>query len=62
MTYDEEKFKEFNRMLKCDAEVVFIHHPQVLGDTYEELCENLNRLARAGKNLTILSPEDRGKG
>lgn len=61
MAYDEDKFKAFNLVLKCDAEVVIINHPQVLGDDYEELCENLNRLARTRKSLSIVSPEDRGK-
>jgi len=59
MSYNEEKFKVFNQVLKDDAEVVIIHHPQVLGDDYEELCENLNRLAKTGKTLSIVSPEDR---
>ena len=59
MVYNEDKFKEFNRVLKCDADVVIVSHPQVLGDDYEELCENLNRLARAGKTLNIVPPEYR---
>lgn len=59
MDYDEEKFGEFNKMLKGDAEVCIIHHPQVLGDNYEELVENLNRLADSGKSLVIVPEKER---
>ncbi len=60
MGYDEEKFREFNKMLKADdIDVCVIHHPQVLGDNYEELVENLNRLADSGKSLTIVKQEMR---
>jgi hypothetical protein len=59
MDYDEEKFKEFNKMLGTDAWVVIIHHPQVLGDDYGELIENLNRLADCGKSLAIIPRKER---
>lgn len=54
MPYDEAKFKEFNAMLKSDIEVIVVHHPEVLGDHYFELVENLNRIADSGKQLSIL--------
>ena len=60
MSYDEEKFKEFKKMLETDAGVCVIHHPQVLGDDYEELVENLNRLADSGKSLEIVPRKERG--
>lgn len=57
MPYDEKKFKEFNRLLtEANAEAVIVHHPEVLGDNYEELVENLNRLASSGKQLAIVPP------
>lgn len=57
MTY-EEKFPEFIKML-ADAkasrvEVVLVHHPEVLGDTHEEIVESLDRLADAYLILKIL--------
>jgi hypothetical protein len=57
MAYDEKKFANFNGMLRDskakDIDVVLIHHPNVLGDNYEELVENLNRLADAELCLSI---------
>jgi hypothetical protein len=38
---------------------MLIHHPEVLGDTYEELCESLNRLADAGLLLMIIPRKER---
>lgn len=60
MHYDETKFKEFNNMLCEDAEVVIIHHPEVLGDNYTELVENLNRIADSEKTLAIIPRSQRG--
>ena len=55
--YDEEKFKSFNLLLANAAaeeiEVVAIAYPNVLGDNYEELIENLARIADAGLELAI---------
>lgn len=44
----EKKFADFTRMLaETKEEAVLIHHPEVLGDDYEEIVESLNRLADA---------------
>ena len=40
-------------------DVVVIHHPEVLGDTYDEIVESLNRIADAGLKLTIPPRADR---
>lgn len=55
----EEKFKDFIRAIGRykDAEhpePVCIHHPEVLGDNYEELVESMNRLADAQIPLIII--------
>jgi hypothetical protein len=56
----EEKFQEFIQMLSLSVEdTIFVHHPGVLGDTYEELVESLNRIADAGKKLEILPRKKR---
>jgi Mrp family chromosome partitioning ATPase len=61
----ETKFAGFLRM--CDEakngnlDVVMIHHPQVLGDTYAEMVESLNRLADANLSLTIIPRAERDK-
>jgi len=52
--YNEDKFKVFNEMLKSDADIIIISHPEVLGDNYEEICENLRRLGDSGKPLHIV--------
>lgn len=57
------KFDAFERMVR-EAKAqnvggVLIHHPEVLGDTYPELVENLNKLSDAGSNLTIVPRADR---
>jgi len=62
MSYDEEKFKEFNRILReVKADLIVINHPEVLGDDYEEMVENLNRLAGSGMHLAILPLGARGQ-
>lgn len=56
----EEKFADFIRLLaEAPEQLVVIHHPQVLGDTYEEIVESLNRLADAEKHLSIIPTEER---
>lgn len=56
----EQKFSDFIRMLaETKEDVVLIHHPQVIGDTYEEIVESLNRLADAGKTLAIVPRKER---
>ena len=54
-----EKFQVFKELLKAEVEMVVIHHPQVLGDNYEEIVENLNLLADSGKSLMIIPQSDR---
>lgn len=56
----EEKFADFIRMLsETPEQVVVIHHPEVIGDTYEEIVESLNRLADAKKSLVIMPRHER---
>jgi hypothetical protein len=56
----DNKFADFLRLLAETLEdVVIVHHPQVLGDSYQELVESLNRLADAEKKLVIV-PRARG--
>jgi hypothetical protein len=40
---------------------VLVHHPEVLGDNYEEIVESLNRLADAQVSLAIIPRAERGK-
>jgi hypothetical protein len=49
-------------LVKDDSQldVVIGHHPEVLGDTYEELVESLNRIADAGLKLAIPPRVERG--
>jgi len=58
------KFAEFDRMLaeSKDKKVdeLRVASPQVLGDNYEELVENLNRIADAGIALVIVPRSLRG--
>ena len=57
MCHRDSKFQEFDKMLddakmgKLDA--VLISHQEVLGDNYEELIENLSRIAETGLLLGI---------
>jgi len=58
----EKKFADFIRLCSEDkskgtAQIV-IGYPWVLGDTYEELIENLSRLADAGLTLHIGARKD----
>ena len=54
--YDEEKFAGFNAMLEELAAdtVVVVADPSALGDDYEELVENLWRIANKGFALRIV--------
>lgn len=56
MSY-ETKFKEFIRMCSemREDDVVLISHPQVLGDTYDEVIKSLGRLASAKLALRIVN-------
>ncbi len=59
----EAKFADFIRLLKETKEdVVMIHHPEVIGDDYDELVESLNRIADAGKELVIVPRAERKPG
>jgi hypothetical protein len=56
----EQKFSHFTRMLaETKEELVLIHHPEVIGDNYDEIVESLNRLADAGKHLAIVPRKER---
>jgi hypothetical protein len=59
----QNKFEAFERMLveakAKEVPAVLVHHPEVLGDTYAELVENLNKLSDAGLMLRILPRADR---
>ena len=56
----DQKFSEFLYLIRTTTEtVIVIHHPQVLGDTYAELVESLNRLSDAGKQLVIVPRRER---
>jgi hypothetical protein len=41
------------------VDAIVIHHPEVLGDTYEEMVESLNRIAAAGLKLAIVPRTER---
>jgi hypothetical protein len=56
----EAKFATFIRMIDgataSKIDCVVVHSPQVLGDTYEEIVESLNRLAGAQLAVAIVPP------
>ena len=55
------KFASFIDLLRhTPEELIVVHHPQVLGDTYDEIVESLNRLSEARKKLAILPRNERG--
>ncbi len=64
-TYYEVKFARLLRMVAeaktQGADTIMIQRPEVLGDTYAELIESLNRIAVAKLRLMILPPNQRGK-
>ncbi len=56
--YDAEKFKEFDKAVAVCAEKdanMIIAYPHILGDNYEEMIENLGKLADAGVPLSVVS-------
>ena len=56
----ERKFSDFIKLLQeTEEEVVMIHHPEVIGDTYDEIIESLNRIADAKKHLLIVPKKER---
>ena len=57
----ERKFSDFIYLLQMTREeLIVVHHPEVLGDTFDEIVESLNRLADAGKKLVIVPKSERG--
>jgi predicted oxidoreductase len=56
----EQKVADFIRMLsETTLDTILIHHPQVLGDNYEEIVESLNRIADSGKKFVIMPTRER---
>jgi len=59
----EEKFQDFIKLLaearRQGAQTIVVERPEVLGDTYEEIIESLNRVAAAGLTLTVVPPSER---
>ena len=56
----ERKFSDFIKLLQeTKEEVVMIHHPEVIGDTYNEIVESLNRIADAKKQILIVPRNER---
>ena len=57
----KHKFSDFLFLLHAaHEEVIIVHHPEVLGDCYDEIVESLNRLADAGKKLVVMPRNERG--
>lgn len=61
MSVQKDKFKQLNRLVNGarqtgDVDAVVVASPEVLGDTYEELVDNLNKLAGAELALVIVPP------
>jgi len=58
-----EKFAALNRLcqeaVSKNANKIMILNPEVLGDNYEELIHNLNKIAEAGLALLVLPPSQR---
>ena len=63
-----EKFIEFYRMINAYIEIpederpqhILIHHPEVIGDNYKEIVDNLNLISATGASLLIIPPNSRG--
>lgn len=58
------KFRELDRVIqdarRTKVDAIMVAKPEVLGDTYEELCTNLNKLADAKLGLIIRPRAERG--
>ena len=66
MKVQTDKFKQLDRLVteataKGEVDAVIVASPQVLGDTYDELVANLNKLAAAELAVAIVPPSDRAK-
>jgi len=61
--HKQEKYSVLDRLCREAKEKgvgsILIHHPGVLGDNFEELVQNLNKLAKAGLSLRIVPPAER---
>ena len=56
----EEKFKPlYEALQKNEADILIVHHPEVLGDNYEELIYNLNKISDSEKKLLIVPTSQR---
>ena len=59
----EQKFAGFISVCKkanpSGKDVLIIDHPEVIGDTYDEIVESLNRISDANFCLAIVSRKDR---
>ena len=63
MALTKNKFVEFDKMIreaKGTADAVMVVAPEVLGDNYDELVDNLNEIAATGLHLVIMPPDERG--
>jgi hypothetical protein len=60
MAIDPKKYADFDKMIRESKakgiQDVIVATPQTLGDNYEELIANLNKLASAGLRLNIAKP------
>ena len=63
MSVKTNKFVEFDRLIReakeLAADTVLVQSPQVLGDNYDELIDNLTKLANAELALVIVPSEHR---
>ena len=60
---NSEKYSGLDKLCR-DAksqglDLIVIHHPQVLGDNYEELIENLEKIAQGGLAVRIVPQSER---
>ena len=59
----EQKFAAFievcGKANPSGKDVLIINHPEVIGDTYDEIVESLNRISDANFCLAIVSSKDR---
>jgi DNA invertase Pin-like site-specific DNA recombinase len=59
----DNKFAGLNRACReartRGADYLMVHNPHVLGDNYDELVRNLNKIAEAGLRLLIIPPSQR---
>lgn len=56
----QQKFADFIRLLaETEEDIILVNHPHVLGDTFEEIVESLNRIADAEKKLVIVPTRER---